>query len=387
MQRVFEYREHWLVQRTDTPFWYVYWCRPGSRQVRRRSTGTKRLEEAKQFLIEFVDGRGEPQTKTPCPSAVSPLPTSAGPVVGPMNGPTGSAVPVLDVLSGYVKRLSGRPSHEPARYALKAWTEFCMEQDVVYVHELTLPVQERFVAWRRISRRTGCPISNGTMNRHLDVLRASFYDAWRRGELASFPYVRLLPKPSPRDRFLSGEEVQRLLAACDEPHLRRFVLLALHTLQRPSAILSLRVEQVDLVWNRINFLPTGGVQSNKRKPIVPITSTLRPELEQALKDSVSGFVVEFGGNALKKVRRSFRTACKRAAIRNATPGVLRHTGATLLAAAGVSLREVSGMLGHTTSRITEEVYAKRRPEFLAEAARTLDRLFPADTAPTGTARR
>lgn len=203
--------------------------------------------------------------------------------------------------------------------------------------------------------------------------------------LASFPYVRLLPKPSPRDRFLTEEEVQRLLAACDEPHLRRFVLLALHTLQRPSAILNLRIEQVDLVWNRINFLSAGGVQSNKRKPIVPITSTLRPELERALKESVTGFVVEFGGNALKKVRRSFRTACKRAGIRNATPGVLRHTGATLLAAAGVPLREVSGMLGHTTSRITEEVYAKRRPEFLAEAARTLDRLFPADTSPTGSA--
>ena len=327
------------------------------------------------------------QTVIQCEPAAVSLPPSGGPALGPGNGLTGSAVPVLDVLSGYVQRLKGRASHEAARYALKAWTAFCMEQDVVYVHELTPRVQERFIAWRRISRSTGCPLSNGTMNRNLDILRASFYDAWRRGELSSFPYVRLLPKPSPRDRFLTEDEVQRLLAACDEPHLRRFVLLALHTLQRPAAILNLRVEQVDLVWNRINFLPPGGVQSNKRKPVVPITGTLRPELVKAMKESVSGYVVEFDGSPLKKVRRSFRSACKRADIPNATPGVLRHTGATLLAAAGVPLREVSGMLGHTNTRITEEVYAKRRPEFLAEAARTLDRLFPTESTTTRTAQR
>ena len=46
-----------------------------------------------------------------------------------------------------------------------------------------------------------------------------------------------------------------------------------------------------------------------------------------------------------------------------------------MVAARVPLREISGMLGHTTSHITEQVHAKRRPEFLAEAAKTLDRLF------------
>jgi hypothetical protein len=35
----------------------------------------------------------------------------------------------------------------------------------------------------------------------------------------------------------------------------------------------------------------------------------------------------------------------------------------------VPRREISGVLGHTTSQITEQEYAKRRPEFLAAAAR------------------
>ncbi|MFN0012138.1 MAG: tyrosine-type recombinase/integrase [Phycisphaerales bacterium] len=284
-------------------------------------------------------------------------------------------MPVLDVVSGYVDRLKGRPSHEAARYALKAWVEFCAAHDVVYVHEVNLGVQERFVDWRRRSRPNGPLISNGTINRGLDVLRAALHDAWRRGHLPSFPHIRLIPKPPPRDKFLTQEQVQRLLSCCREPHLYRFVMLAAHTLQRPSAILGLRTEQVDLRWNRINFLPLDTLQSNKRRPIVPITATLKPELERALAESLSGYVVEYSGARVRNIKRAFHSAATRAGLLGATPGILRHSGATLLAAAGVPLREISGMLGHTTSRITEEVYAKRRPEFLAEAAGTLDRLF------------
>lgn len=283
---------------------------------------------------------------------------------------------LLDVLSTYVNRLEGRPSHATACYVLKGWMEFCAFANLVYVHEMTLGMQERFIAWKRPSRSTGLPVSNGTVNRFLDVLRSAFQDAWRRGELDTFPHIRLLPPPAPRDRFLSEDEVQRLLAACREPHLHLFVLLGLHTLQRPSAILSLRAEQVDLEWNRINFLAPGKSQTNKRRAVVPITATLRPVLEQALRDSQSGYVIEVNGEPIKSVRKSFHTACLRAKIHGASPVVLRHTGATLLAAAGVPLREVSGMLGHTTSRITEQVYAKRRPEFLSMAAKTLDQLFP-----------
>lgn len=280
--------------------------------------------------------------------------------------------------------LRGRGSYEAARNALRAWVEFCTLHDVVFVHEMKLAVQEQFVAWRRHTHPRGIPLSNGTINRGLDVLRAALHDAWRRGQLTAFPHIRLIPKPPPRDLFLTREEVQRLLAACTEPHLYRFVMLAAHTLQRPSAILNLRVQQVDLTWNRIDFLPSGNVQSNKRRPIVPITPTLRPVLEEAIRESQSGYVIEYDGRPVLKVKRAFQTAARRAGLPHATPGILRHTGATLLAAAGVPLREISGMLGHTTSRITEEVYAKRRPEFLAEAACTLDQLFTAATSSTDT---
>jgi integrase len=376
MDRVFEYRAHWLVSRTDTSSWYIYWCRPGTRRVERRSTGTSDLEDAKRVLVDFVDGRAAPPAIQPTNNPTPLMPPAASAPVPPT---AAEAVPVLEVLTAYVERLRGRGSYEAARNALRAWVEFCTRHDVVFVHEMKLAVQEHFVAWRRYTHPRGTPLSNGTINRGLDVLRAALHDAWRRGQLTAFPHIRLIPKPPPRDLFLTREEVQRLLAACTEPHLYRFVMLAAHTLQRPSAILNLRVEQVDLTWNRIDFLPSGNVQSNKRRPIVPITPTLRPVLEEAIRESQSGYVIEYDRRPVLQVKRAFQTAARRAGLPHATPGILRHTGATLLAAAGVPLREISGMLGHTTSRITEEVYAKRRPEFLAEAAGALDGLFACDS--------
>lgn len=51
-----------------------------------------------------------------------------------------------------------------------------------------------------------------------------------------------------------------------------------------------------------------------------------------------------------------------------------HTGATLLAGAGVPLWQISGMLGHSYS-CTTELYAKHGPEHLHEAIAELESVF------------
>lgn len=373
--RKFEYGDHWLVLRDDTPNYYITWCRPGTRRVLRRSTGTGDLEQAKRRLIEHVDGRKGPAAS---PSLAVGSPHSqlfssqpARPV-----GTVESSVVVLDVLAAYVESLRGRGGYESSCHSLNVWMMFLKQHDIVYVHELTVPVLEAFVKWRRASWTNGRPISNGTMNRFLEDMRAALMEAWRRGQVPAPPYIRLLPKPRPRDKFLTQEQVLRLVRECRQQYLFLFVMLGLFTLQRPSALLSLRTCQVDLTWDRIDFLPPGNTQSNKRRPVVPINPVLRPELMRAMENSVSGYVIERRGEPVDSIRYSFRNAARRAGIPWASPGLLRHTGATLLAAADVPLREISGMLGHTNTQITEEVYAKRRPEFLSQAAAKLAELFP-----------
>jgi integrase len=368
--RLFEYSNHWLVLRPDTPNYYIYWCRPGTRAVRRRSTGTTDLDLARRRLIAFADQRNQPSTFTKNAEAVLHLadtPTAAN---------KAASVPLLDVLCAHVERLhqERRPSLASAKTCLRHWQEFCTREDIVWVSEVSIAMQDRFIAWRqsKLGKSLG---SNGTINRDLSILKAGLRDAWKHGTLSAPPYVKSLPNPPPRDRFLTADEAQRLIAACDDPVTKRFVLLALHTLQRPKAIFELKTFQVDLERGRIDFRPSRAAASNKRYPVVPITPTLVTELEQAIGESVSGHVLERNGRPLQSMRKAFARAAERAGLRNCTPYVLRHTGATLAAAAGVSMRQIAGMLGHTSQKITETVYAKHQPEFLKDMARTLDDLF------------
>lgn len=351
--RLFEYQGHYLVKRTDTPHYHIYWCRPGTRRVRRKSAHTADLEEAKQRLIEFVHERHRPRDGSP------------------------DTVSIHDALNEYIERnLAGKPSQSQARYALGHWDAFLERRDLMFVSDLTLDQQDAYIEWRRTSLiAAGHTGSNGTIARELAIMRAALREFWKRGLLDRAPYVKGLPPPPPRERFLQRDEVERLLAACQEPHLRLFVLISLHTLQRPGAVLELRVEQVDLARSRIDFLPHGKVQSHKRKAVVPITSALRPSLEAAVDSSTSGYVIEYRGDRVRSIRNSFSSACERGGLNDVSPYTIRRTGATLLAASGVPLRQIAGMMGHTDTVTTERHYAKHAPEFLQDAAASLDRMF------------
>lgn len=353
-KRIFEYSRHWLVRRSDTPNYHIYWCRPGTRRVRRKSTDTGDLEQAKRRLIEFAEGRRRPNARDP------------------------SVVPVFDALSDYIEdRLAGKPSQATARNCAKSLVEFFDLEDIRFIGEITWEAQERFVDWRKSRHHaaTGSEIACGTIARDLGVLRAALKSFHKRGRVTSVPFIMGGSQSPPRERFLTIGEIDRLLGECHQQHLFLFVNLALHTLQRPGAILDLRIEQVDLVLNRINFLRDGDRQSRKRKPVIPITPSLHTLLRTACGHSGSGFVIEWNGAPVRCIRNSFKKAVSRARLADVTPYTLRHTGATLLAAAGVSMREIAGMLGHSTTRTTEYHYAKHHPDFLGGATSAIERMF------------
>jgi len=352
-ERVFEYHDHWLVTRPDTPNYYVYWLE-GTRRIRQVSTRTNDLELAKERLIELANQRRRPE-EAPA-----------------------EEVAIREMLRDYIHRdLRHRPSRVHAMLAEKHLTRYFGLCGARTVADLSLDTLEDYIAWRRQTGRgvKGRPLSNGTIARELSVLKAALRRYWQRGLIISPPYVPSLPPPPPRQRFLRANEAARLIEACELPHLRLFVLIALHTLQRPGAVLGLRTEQVYLLQNRIDFLPPGQQQSHKRKPVVPITRTLLPHLERAVKHSVSGYVIEHQGERVLSVKKSFKRSCELADLVDVTPYTLRHTGATLLAASGVPMRQIAGMLGHTTQKTTE-LYAKHSPDFLAQASEALDGLFP-----------
>lgn len=350
---VWSYGDYQLVRRPDTPNLFISFKPRHAERSRRISTRTDDLAKAQDRLIEFAQHGGKPPRK---PSNQASL---------------------LEALRDYTEHQhteSGASPHA-LNAAHKHFTAFCRHTLIETVAEFDLDAQQRYVEWRRATlTKLGHTASNGTLNRELGVLKAALRWAWKRGRLESVPHVQLLSNPPPRDRFLRTHEVRRLLGACEAEHLRLYVMLALHTLQRPGAIFGLRCQQVDLDWGRIDFMSPGTRQTRKRRPVVPITPTLRPYLERAIDGSCTGHVLEYEGRPVRSVKRAFATACRRAGLEEVTPYTLRHTGATLMAAAGVPLRQIAGMLGHSESRTTE-IYAKHHPDFLMEASRALETLF------------
>jgi integrase len=216
----------------------------------------------------------------------------------------------------------------------------------------------------------------GTVWTELTALRAILGWAEDAKKIAKAPAIAKPAKPEPKDLRLTREQAQTLLEHCDHAHTKLFVILALQTAARMGAIL-------DLTWDRVDFggSESGGFidlrdpdreQTSKRRVRVPMTGTARAALSQARQFALSPYVVEWHARGVDSVKRAIRKAAADAGMPWISAHVLRHTAASWMAEAGVSMSEISQYLGHTSTRITERVYARYSPEHLRKAAAALE---------------
>lgn len=217
-----------------------------------------------------------------------------------------------------------------------------------------------------IAKRRSDGVSDGTIIKELGSLRS----AVRWSGQASGATFEMPPSPPPRERFLTREERDRLLAACHLPHLRLFVELAIGTGGRAGALLELTWAQVDLERRQIR-LSKGG-RRGKGRATVRIPERLERALAEARKASTSDYVIEWGGHRVRNIRKAFHRACLAAGLTDVTPHTLRHTAAVWMAEAGVPMSKIAQFLGHTKTTVTEKHYARYTPDFLKEAADALE---------------
>jgi len=153
------------------------------------------------------------------------------------------------------------------------------------------------------------------------------------------------------------------------PHLRPIVITGLYTAMRRAEILSLKWGQVDLGKRAIRVERT---KSGKPR-IIPINSILLVELsrlKQANGKSEHVFLDPASGKPMKDVKTAFRSACRRAGIRDVRFHDLRHSAASRMVEAGVDLVTGSKILGHSTIQMTMR-YAHPTPENMRRAVETL----------------
>lgn len=317
--------------------YYVVWRDGG--ETRRRALRTKDRGTAERALIDFLK------------TAAAPRET------------------VTEIMDAY---LADRQHHPGLARAKDAWKRLRPHFGHLRPADVTRVCCREYAAMRR--RR----VKDGTIIKEIATLRGAL--RWQdRNTAAVIEMPRL---PPPRDRYLTREEYRALRdAAMVTPHCHVFVWLAYRTAGRASAILELTWDQIDFTRGLVHLgerraeNDTGAQKpgpARKGRATVPMADDLAEVLREAQRAALTDHVVEFAGKPVRSIRKAFAAAVARSGLIDVSPHVLRHTAAVHMVESGVPLGEVSQYLGHSSTAITERVYARFSPSYLRRAAGALE---------------
>ena len=195
----------------------------------------------------------------------------------------------------------------------------------------------------------GTPLAAATLNRELALVRHLLRLAEEWGYIQKIPRVRLAKEPEGRLRFLTEDEIARLLGAAAEPQNTYFLPDRHHRPQHRHA----QNEILKLTWDRVDF-SRGVLQlsemKNGRRREAPMNRAVYDVLSSLPGVRDDGPVFRrHDGAAWGDVRTAFEHACRRAKITDFRFHDLRHTYASWLIMRGRSLKEVQEILGHRES--------------------------------------
>ena len=340
----FQIGEWWLSQREGSPAWYATFYDASAKRTRRVSLGTDNFEEAQQKLLERYLEEHRPQ-----------------------NAPAETVALADIVLDYYKKHGQHARSAGSIKISCSYWVDFFGEESIA---DATKPPRlEAFVA-----HLTKLGHATAYIQRILGVGKAALQRAWRRGEIASVPYIRGIKVNygEPRGRPLKVVELARLLTEAPD-HLRLLLMILIGTACRPEAALELDGAQVDFDDGLIDLNPPGRTQTKKFRPVVKLPAALAA----ALRNAPEGRLVTYHGNPVKKINKAWRALREAAELDAAVnPYSIRHTVARWMRQHGVPAWEVAAQLGHKSRDYrTTELYAAFDPSYLTNAVRAIDLLF------------
>ncbi|KQZ86946.1 hypothetical protein ASD64_05635 [Mesorhizobium sp. Root157] len=369
--RLWEYAGYWIGSAHGTETLYAYWYDDGRRQTRRRSLGTKILEDAKERLITLAGATRTDTTRSP------------------------DRVMLLVALDHYYDNdVSGKPSAEQAFRAITILKEYLSAKLLP-----TAPVsafgplrQREFMTWCRDQYKH----SANTIARNLSVISAAFRFGKRvvviRDGFGNEQEVQLLdmapdvvtqakrvaelinlPAPTPREWLPTFEEFGRFIDGIDKrkENLFRFVILALNTWARPDTIIHFHdtPEMVNRRFGTLDLNPPGRRQTIKYRPKIRLTANLRGWLDEWNSEAP----MTWDGEPITTIKRTFRTHAADCHLPDFSPGTIRHFMATMVRREKppVSKEQRDVWLGHDEKR-TANAYESFDPDYLTECMQATD---------------
>lgn len=197
-----------------------------------------------------------------------------------------------------------------------------------------------------------------TVNRYLSGLRS----CWNWGRASGlvpqdklWPARLMLTEPEGRTRFLSDEELARLLGEATKASklMLAAVLVSLATGVRQGELLRLKWGDIDFGKQRL----TVQLAKNKERRTVHLPASAIAALKALKQAPVVGanvFTLE-SGDPLDKTTLEYhwRALRKAASLQDFRWHDLRHSCASFLAQNGASLLEIGSVLGHKSANITK----------------------------------
>ena len=212
-----------------------------------------------------------------------------------------------------------------------------------------------------------------TMDFH-HQLKSVILDAIDEGLLTADPTRKVIVKgkiaAKRKNKFLSQFELKSLLNKLNltnEPNWDWFILLVAKTGLRFAEALALTPNDFDFVRHKINITktwdyknPAGGFGETKNlssKRIIQIDPQLNKQFSTLTKGLTKNKPIFAKGRVFNStVNSRLKTLCKMANIPVISVHSLRHTHASLLIFAGVSIISIAKRLGHSSVTTTQETY-------------------------------
>jgi integrase len=346
---------YWLSQRPNSPAWCKTWYDPATSHTVRESLGTSDLREAQDRLALFCFRNPTQDRKHP------------------------SQVKVLDVLVWHWEGRSSKLASSVAfRNSFAHWSSYFTASTVV--EDLTPLTISNFR-----DHLAAAGLSDGTIIRIIGDGRTALNWARNNMLVLMVPQIKTgqsrqhIEDTPPKGKPLSVEELARIFRANPAPHVEAFMIIMLNTLCRPGAARDLTQGQIDSEHGLVTLNPPGRKQTQKRRPIVPLTASLRNSLVmiEQRKDFVSHYV-SFRGSPVRGVYDAWQRLVVDAGFDRSeetiTPYSIRHTMARELRKSRVPSEQISVYLGHRPADISAmtSVYAPYEPDYLKEASEVVE---------------
>jgi integrase len=218
------------------------------------------------------------------------------------------------------------------------------------VLRLTKSLAEEF----RSARKALNPaIKDATINRDLSTLRHILYWAVDEQLLPHNPLARLKMARERRTRRQVMSVVEELmLLGVAKDHLRTMIIVALDTGMRRGEITSQRWEDIDFSRKLVSVTRSKTPEGESRE--IPMTERLHQLLLGGRE--AKGLIVDYKGQPVRNVKRSWQTALKNAHLRPIRFHDLRHTFNTRLMEAGVLQEIRMALMGHSSGSKVHSIY-------------------------------